>query len=116
MRTKAMRALGAVAFSALLAIPLAAATKSSTAKAKEQAWPAENLTGTIQSVDPAQHLVVVKSDGVPFDIVVGPSTRIESGDQTLKLGGLSPDVNKSVSIHFIPEARGDVARAIQVQG
>lgn len=117
MRKRAARVLEAAAFSALLALPLVAATKSSTDKAKEQAWPAESLTGTIQSVDPAQHLVVVKdANGVPFDMVVGSSTRIESGDQKVKLGDLSSDVNKSVSVRFVPEARGDVARDIQLQG
>lgn len=116
MRNRAIRVLEAVVFSALLALPLAAATKSATAKAQQQAWPAESLTGTIESVDPAQHLVIVESDGVPFDMVVGPSTRIQSGDQSVTLGDLGQDVNKSVSVRFVPEARGDVARAIQLQG
>lgn len=116
MRSRAIRMLEAVAFSVLLALPLAAATKSSTTKAKQQAWPAENLTGTIESVDPVQHLVIVKADGVPYDMVIGQSTRIKSGDQNLKLGDLSSDVNKSVSVRFVPEARGDVARSIQLQG
>lgn len=117
MRSRAIRMLEALAFSALLALPLTAATKSSTDKTKEQAWPAENLSGTIESVDPAQHLVIVKdANGVPFDLVVGQRTRIESGDQTMKLGDLSSDVNKNVSIQFVPEARGDVARTIQLQG
>ncbi|HEV2448109.1 MAG TPA: hypothetical protein VGS58_19395 [Candidatus Sulfopaludibacter sp.] len=123
---KMLRVLEAVAFAALLTLPAAAATKAAarehkaparTAKAARHAWPAEDITGTIASVDPARHLVIVKtSDGVPFDMTVGRSTRIEAGTQTVKLDDLNSDVNKSVSVKFVPERRGDVARTIQITG
>ena len=117
MKNKAIRTLQAVAFSALLALPLAAAAKAPAQKAKQQAWPAENLTGTIESVDPAQHIVVIKTaDGVPFDMVVTHATRIASGDQTLQMGDLNSNVNRNVTVRFVPESRGDVARTIQLQG
>jgi hypothetical protein len=81
------------------------------------AWPPETLNGTITMVDPTQHLVVVQdSSGVPFDMVVTGSTRIRSGNQRLTLGDLTSDLNKSVSLRFKPERRGDVARSIQLNG
>ena len=123
---KMLKVLEAVAFAALLTLPAAAATKAATkehkapaktAKVERQAWPAEDITGTIASVDPAQHLVIVKtSDGVPFDMTVSRSTRIEAGDQRMKLDELNSDVNKNVSVKFVPERRGDVARTIQITG
>ena len=68
-------------------------------------------------VDPAQHIVVIKDEsGIPFDMVVTPATRIRFENQKLKLGDLISDVNKKVTLKFVPERRGDVARSIQVNG
>lgn len=76
-------------------------------------WPAENLKGTVSMVDPKMDLVVVRDpSGVPFDIKVARSTRIDSGAKHEELSQLTP--KESVSIHYVPEARGDVARTIQV--
>jgi hypothetical protein len=47
-------------------------------------------------------------------MVVTPNTRIKSGDQSLSLQDLQNDTNRSVSVHFVPERRGDVARSIQL--
>jgi hypothetical protein len=79
------------------------------------AWPAETITGTIMMVDPAARLLVVEGpDRVPFDMQVDPGTRIVSGNQRLSLRDLSVKTNDTVSVRFVPEARGDVARSIRV--
>jgi len=106
--SKVNRVIWTGAFSALLlAVPSIAAERA--------AWPAETLSGTIASVDPGQRLLVVKdSNGVPFDIVVGSHTRIMAADQSLKLKDLDQDVNRSVSVRFVPERRGDVAQSIRI--
>jgi hypothetical protein len=79
----------------------------------EQRWAAQNLKGTISMVDPKQNLVVVRdSSGVLFDLTVGRSTRIDMGAKREELAQLTP--KESVSVHYVPEARGDVARTIQV--
>ncbi|HTW95158.1 MAG TPA: hypothetical protein VMB03_13685 [Bryobacteraceae bacterium] len=99
--------VGAAACSLLLAIPMIAAPRT--------AWPAETLSGTISMIDPALNTVVVQtSGGVPFDMVVTRNTRIESGNQTLTLQDLQQDTNRTVSVRFVPERRGDVARTIQL--
>jgi hypothetical protein len=68
-------------------------------------------------VDPEQNLVVVQtSDGVPFDMVINPKTRIKSGDRGITLKDLTRDMNKTVSVTFTPERRGDVAKSIQISG
>lgn len=112
----------AAAGALLLAIPLCAASASAanTTKktAERSAWPAETVSGTITMVDPGLKTVVVKtSDGVPFDIVVTGKTQIEGGHQKVTLQDLQKqDLNKSVSVRFVPERRGDVARSIQLNG
>lgn len=121
-----MRRFGRLACAALLTIPLAGwqkptsasdNEKTSSAQAERSAWPPETLTGTIMMVDPAQHILVVQdSDGVPFDMVVTHATQIRSGNQRLKLAGLTSDVNKNVSLTFVPKRRGDIARSIRLNG
>jgi len=104
--------LGAAAFALLLADPTTAARKR-----MGTAWPPETVSGTIMMVEPAANLVVVKGpSGVPFDMKVTSSTRIRSGDQTLNLESLSSDTNQSVSVNYVPERSGDVARSIRIGG
>lgn len=35
---------------------------------------------------------------------------------TLKLKGLTQDMNKGISVNFTPERRGDVAKSIRISG
>ena len=117
----------ALACALLLTGPTIAAVKSRP-KAQETAaihrgaipsvWPAETLMGTIMMVDPAEKLVVIQGpDGVPFDMRVTSATRIRSQNQPLHLRDLSAKTNDKVSVRFLPERKGDVARmSIQVVG
>jgi hypothetical protein len=126
MKRKFFKVLGAVASTLLLAFPLAAADQARpksvektthVAQSHPIAWPPETLSGTIATIDPAQHLVIIKgSGGVPYDMVVRRSTRIESGSQRLTLDQLQSDINKNVSVRFVPERSGDIARTIQIMG
>lgn len=113
----------AAAACALAAIPLAAANgpaakadRKATA-AVRRAWKPETLSGKISMVNADRRLVVVETpDGVPFDMVVTGKTRIQSGDQAVSLKELTQDRNKSVSVTFTPERRGDVAKTIEIGG
>jgi len=124
MKRKVLTALSAASCVFLLAPPTLAANKPATEthktaakKTARRVWPAETLSGKIVMVNPTLNLAVVKGpDGIPFDMIVTHSTRITSGRQTLKLPDLSLDMNKSVSVKFVPERKGDVARSIQVNG
>ncbi|MGP0074005.1 MAG: hypothetical protein ACLPWF_18995 [Bryobacteraceae bacterium] len=118
-----------IGLSVVLSVPaLVAATKTKSGTAANTAaehktpeyqtnlkrWEAQNLTGTISMVDPKMELVVVRdSSGVPFDFKIARSTRIDAGAKREELSELTP--KESVSIHYVPEARGDIARSIQVQ-
>jgi hypothetical protein len=113
MRKTLLAMLGASACALMLAVPMVAAQQK--ANAPRSAWAPENLTGRIDLVDPALHVVVVKGPGgVPFDIDVTQATRIQSGGQSMKLQDLARDTGKQVSVRFTPARRGDVAESIQV--
>lgn len=100
----------------MLTATVTAAEKSKTA-AERTAWPPETLTGQIMMVVPAKNLVIVKGpDGVPFDLRVTPATHIESGDHKIALKDLNQDAQKSVSVRYVPERAGDIARTIKVTG
>jgi hypothetical protein len=116
--------LAGMALAVLLAVPASAATlPAKTNKpvaqpaAMRSAWPPETLSGKITMVDPAQKLVVVQApDGVPFDMVITGATRINSDGQAIHFNNLTNDMNKTVSVRFVPERRGDVARSIRIGG
>ena len=111
----------------LLALPAAAADKAAPAPGKTPAshsvpmirsgWAPETISGTIAMVDPAASLVVVQeADGVPFDLVITPRTRIESGGHPVPWKDLTGYRNKSVSVRFVPERSGDVAESVRTAG
>ncbi len=63
-------ALCAISFAALA---FAGSTASKAPKSRSQ-WPPENLSGKIEMVDTANHLLIVKdSDGATFDFKVTPT-------------------------------------------
>lgn len=115
---------GVAACSCLLAAAGAAADKPATAtktketkteKAVRNAWQPETISGKIMMVDTAKKLLVVKGPGgVPYDLRVTPSTKIESGKQKLKLKDLNADLKKNISVRFVPERAGDIARSIEL--
>ena len=103
----------AIGLSMMMGLPVLLAGTKATSKPAEQRWAAQNLSGTVQMVDPKADLVVVRDpSGVPFDIKVNRATRIEAGTTPEQLSQLTPQ--ESVSIHYIPESNGDIGRSIQV--
>ena len=126
MRTSIFRLSGLAGCSLLLAIPMAAANKApeKTARKAELAvhsrrsgWAPETVTGKIMTVDPARNLLIIQtSDNVPFDMVVKRTTKIDQGARALTLEQMRADTNKTVSVRFIPERSGDIARVIRIQG
>jgi hypothetical protein len=118
-----LRMWAAIGFSVVLSAPVIFAAPNTTTapaskaasdhKAAEMRWAPQDLKGTVSMVDPKMNLVVVRdSSGVPFDIKVMPSTRIDAGTAREELSQLMPQ--ESVAVHYVPEARGDVARTIEV--
>jgi len=119
--------LASAACALLLAIPATASNvsaaktnkkttqKVTTTAAMRSAWPPETLSGKIAMVDPAKKLMVVETpNGVPFDMVVTSKTRIKSGEQSLTLKDLARDKTQTVSVKYVPDRRGDIARSIRI--
>jgi hypothetical protein len=97
-----------------LVIPAMAADKPA---ALRNAWPAETLSGKVDLVEPGQRVLVVEGpDKVPYDIVVTPRTRIKADGRTVALKDLTQYQNKDVTVRFVPEGRGDIARRIDITG
>jgi len=108
-------ALGAFTFALLSPVAALAVTKLAPTHQYQTRWAAENLSGKIDMVIPQQHLVVVKdSTGTTFDFVVNQKTHIMDNGQAMKLADLSSKMNDQVKVHFVPEAKGDMARTIRI--
>jgi hypothetical protein len=85
--------------------------------AMKTVWRAEILTGKIVRVEPRERILVVHdSNGIPFDLQVTRQTRIVTGNRVLTFKDLEQDQQRSVSIKYVPERRGDVARVVRIGG
>jgi hypothetical protein len=112
MNRAIVRMLGVLACAALTA---SAGTTVSKAHAHRTQWPAENLSGQIDIVDPAHNLVIMKDpSGTTFDFVVTHGTRIMQNGEKLKLADLASKTNQPITVHFIPERKGDIAATIKL--
>jgi len=115
MRTKLWITL-ATGILAFLPAAATAATSTPAHKTPREAWAAQTFSGKITMVVPQQRLVVVTdATGTPFDLKVTHATAIRSGSGRLTLQQLNSDVNHGVSVNFVPERAGDIARSIKVQ-
>jgi hypothetical protein len=85
------------------------------AQAMVRMGPAETISGTLKMVVPHKRLMILTdSAGTPFDFRVTPATHIAVSGKNVRLSDLRHDVNKSVSVKFVPLRLGDVARSIKV--
>ena len=76
----------------------------------------ETLSGTILAVDVEHKLVVVKAaDGVTFNFLLTPSTRVTSGGQPIAIPDLATKDSKTVTIKFVPMRHGNVAKSVDVK-
>lgn len=79
--------------------------------------PKESLTGTISIVDTTQGLLIVTgSNGVPYNFHVTRRTQIMVGGQKAAMDDLSNQVNKQVTIEFVPRTGGNFASSVEVSG
>jgi U3 small nucleolar RNA-associated protein 14 len=93
-------------------------TKSSARKTDHALASAEDLSGTITLVDPSdKEITLVGSNGVPYDFVLTKKTRIEvaNTNQKIAMNELSSESHKQATIHFVPDADGNLAESIQIK-
>ncbi len=96
--------------------PVAKPARAKTMHAKAaHAWPAGTGSGTIMMTDPDHKLLIVQTQGgTPFDFEVTPGTHIDANGQKLTFQDLANDTNKNISVKFVPERTGDVARTVHL--
>jgi hypothetical protein len=76
----------------------------------------ETLSGKIIQVDTKHKLLIVEtSNGVPYDFVVAPSTRIMAGTQRIKALDLSANDNRPATVKFVPTHHGNLAKSITIE-
>ena len=116
MRTK-LCFTAAAAMLAFLPALAAATTGKTPEKGTRSASETEVMYGKIAMVDTQNHVVVVKDDssGIPFDLEIKPDTEILSGDNHVALDQLKDDISRDVTVEFLSERSGDVARSIRVR-
>ncbi len=84
-------------------------------KAKVAAVKPETISGTISMVDKDKKLLVlVSSQGVPYNFKVTSATRIKIGDKKAMIDQLAEQINKQVSVKFLPLLAGNAAQSIDV--
>jgi hypothetical protein len=86
-------------------------------KPRAAAMKPETLSGTLQIVVVEKKLVVVVgSNGIPYNLKVTGATKIKVGGSKAKLADLSGATGKSVSVKFLSEKHaGNLAQSIEVQ-
>lgn len=120
MKIPFIPAAAALALAIAPAVVASGSTTSTPAKTRAKKemirsrWPAENVSGRIDRTDPSQKLLIVKGDQTIFDFVVTPRTKILDGNQKVSLADLMAKNNGQVTVHFIPERKGDVAASIEL--
>jgi hypothetical protein len=90
----------------------AAAQKNTPATSAKRLGPVETLSGTIANVNLKSKLMIVTSSSVSYNFVLGPSTRILTGQRQIKLAELPSEVNKLASVRFVPTRHGNLASSI----
>ncbi len=76
---------------------------------------AEEVSGTIQSVDVTASKVTVTSAGVPYVFQLTKKTKIKINGQKGDLEALSKAVDQKASVRFVPRSDGNMADHIEVK-
>ena len=76
---------------------------------------AENLSGTISSVDPSdKEVTLIGSNGVPYNFDLTKGTHIDASNKKIGANELAGESHKQATIHFLPTAHGNIAESIQI--
>jgi|ERR1700674_3959015 len=89
--------------------------KKATAQPSRVLGAAQELSGTIQSVDVTASKVTVTSAGIPYVFQLTKQTKIEINGEKGDLEALSKAVDQKASIRFVPRSDGNMADHIEVK-
>lgn len=77
--------------------------------------PAENLSGTISMIGRSgNEVTLIGSNGVPYDFDLTQHTKIEMANHKVPASQLGSETHKQATVHFLPTARGNMAKTIQI--
>jgi hypothetical protein len=91
-----------------------AAEKKASPQQRRALGKAEDIQGTIVSVDTAEVTITITSKGVPYVFRVRKTTAIWINGQKSDLGRLKDRLNQNASIRFVPRTEGNFADSIDV--
>lgn len=89
--------------------------KKATAQAGRVLGKAEEISGTIKSVDVAASKVTLTSAGIPYVFQLMKKTKIEINGKKGDLEALSKAVDQKASVRFVPRSEGNMADHIEVK-
>jgi hypothetical protein len=90
-------------------------TKKAATHAGHPLGKAEDISGTISSVDSSASMVTITSNRTPYVFRLTKKTNIEINGSKSDLEALTKQVNQSVSVHFVPRSDGNLAEIIEVK-
>jgi hypothetical protein len=89
-------------------------TKKAANKSQLLAAP-EQLSGTISFIGASDREVTLRgSNGVPYDFVLTPKSKVDLAGHKISPQQLASDKGKNATVRFVPTARGNIARAVQI--
>jgi hypothetical protein len=89
--------------------------RKATAQLGRALGEAEEISGTIHSVDVTAFKVTVTSAGIPYVFQLTKKTKIEIKGEKGNLEALSKAVDQKALIRFVPHADGNMADHIEVK-
>jgi hypothetical protein len=96
--------------------PRPASTATTKVAASKPVGSIETLAGKITQVDMEHKLLIVQtSNGVTYNFVVAPSTRILAGTHHIKAADLATKGNSPATIKFVPTHHGNIAKSIAIE-
>ena len=87
------------------------------ATAAERNWNSfrpETLSGTVSLIDENQKLVVLTSEGVPYDFKVTKATQIQVGGSKATFNELLSQTEKEASVTFVARPDGNYLKSISI--
>ena len=101
-------------YPALAAAKAASGQDAPIAKEGRTLVKAEDITGTLTSVDTTAGTMTVLLNGTPYVFQVPAKARINIHGNQAGLEALKDEINQNVSIHFVPRSSGNIALSVEV--
>jgi hypothetical protein len=113
--TKTAKKSSATTHKSTAKTPAKSTTKTPAKETGHNLASAEDLSGTITTVDPSiKEVTLIGSNGVPYDFDLTHRTRVEVSNKQVATKELASESHKQATIHFVPTSHGNLAQNIQI--